>query len=172
VGHIRFHVLVETLGGLADVAALARAAPRIAGLFYGAGDLAREARWQLVPSRIPELYAMSQLLLAARGAGLCAIDSPCFEIRHAFQIEAHTRFGAELGFDGKAVIHPAQIESANRLFAPSEEAIQEAERVLAAYAAAEAAGTGALALDGQFIDAVHVEIARATLERARLAGLV
>jgi citrate lyase subunit beta/citryl-CoA lyase len=173
VGAIGFHLLIETVAGLLRAEALACASRRAAGLFYGAGDLARETRARLVPGRLPELYPMSRLVLVARATGLDAIDAPCFELHRPERLEAHTRFGAELGFDGAALIHPSQIETANRWYTPSAEAIAEAERVLAAYAAAEAAGSGAVALEGgQFVDAVHVQIARDTLARARLAGLV
>jgi citrate lyase subunit beta/citryl-CoA lyase len=170
-GRIRFHLLIETVVGVLDVAALARGSPRNAALFFGAGDLVRETRGRLVPSRASELYGLSQVLFAARAAGLDALDTPYFELGNAAGLEAHTRFAADLGYDGKAVIHPKQIEVVNRLFTPSPEAIAEARRVVAAYEEAEAAGAGALSLGGQFIDAVHVAIARETLTRARLAGL-
>jgi citrate lyase subunit beta / citryl-CoA lyase len=78
--------------------------------------------------------------------------------------------GADLGFDGKALIHPSQIETANRCFTPSPEAVAEARRLLAAYQEAESGGRGALALEGQFIDAVHVHMARETLARADMAA--
>jgi citrate lyase subunit beta/citryl-CoA lyase len=131
----------------------------------------RETRARLVPGRLTELYTMSQVVLVARATGLDAIDSPCFDLGHAERLEAHARFGADLGYDGKALIHPSQIEVANRYFTPSPEAVAEARRVLAAYEAAEEQGRGALALEGRFVDAVHVHMARDTLARARLAGV-
>jgi len=171
VGGIRFFLIVETVAAVQGVEELARGCPRTAALCYGAGDLARETRARLVPERWTELYAMSRIVFAARAAGLDAIDSPSFDLGQPDRVAAHTRVGADLGFDGKAVIHPAQIAPANAAYTPSADAIGEAERVLAAYERAEAAGSGALALDGQFVDAVHVEMARATLARARLAGV-
>jgi citrate lyase subunit beta/citryl-CoA lyase len=171
-GAIRFHLLVETVAAVVDLEALARAVPRAAALFYGAGDLARETRARLVPGRLTELYTMSRVVLVARATGLDAIDSPCFELGQPAQLESHTRIGADLGFDGKALIHPSQIEVANRSFTPSPEAIAEARRVLAAYEEAEGGGRGALAIEGQFVDAVHVHMARETLARARLAGVL
>jgi citrate lyase subunit beta/citryl-CoA lyase len=169
-GTIRFHLLVETVAAVLGLEALARAVPRTAALFYGAGDLSRETRARLVPGRQTELYAMSRLVLIARATGLDAIDSPCFDLGHPDRLEDHTRVGADLGYDGKALIHPSQIEVANRCFTPSPEAVAEARRVLAAYETAEGAGRGALAVDGQFVDAVHVLMARETLARAQLAG--
>jgi citrate lyase subunit beta/citryl-CoA lyase len=169
-GGIRFHLLVETAAAVVGVEALARAVPRAAALFYGAGDLARETRARLVPGRLTEVYAMSRILLVARATGLNAIDSPCFDLGQPDRLESHTRIGADLGFDGKALIHPSQIEMANRCFSPSAEAVAEARRVLVAYEAAERGGRGALSLEGQFVDAVHVHMARETLERAQQAG--
>jgi len=169
-GAIRFHLLVETVAAVVNLEALARAVPRSAALFYGAGDLTRETRARLVPGRLTELYTMSHVVLVARATGLDAIDSPCFDLDQAERLESHTRIGADLGFDGKALIHPSQIPVANRCFTPSPEAVAEARRVVAAYEEAEGKGSGALALEGQFVDAVHVLMARETLARARLAG--
>ena len=171
-GAIRFHLLVETVAAVVGLEALARAVPRAAALFYGAGDLARETRARLVPGRLTELYTMSRVVLIARATGLDAIDSPCFDLGQPDRLESHTRIGADLGFDGKALIHPSQIEVANRCFTPSPEAVAEARRVLAAYEEAEGGGRGALALEGQFVDAVHVHMARETLARAQLAGVL
>jgi len=170
-GAIRFHLLIETVAAVVALEALARAVPRAAALFYGAGDLARETRARLVPDRRTELYTMSRVVLVARATGLDAIDSPCFDLGQPDRLEAHTRLGADLGFDGKALIHPNQIDVANRSFTPTPEAVAEARRVLAAYEAAEGVGRGALAVDGQFVDAVHVHMARETLARAQLAGV-
>lgn len=170
-GGIRFHLIIETVAGVMNVLELARASSRNTGLFFGAGDLARETRARLVANRASELYALSKMLFAARATGLDAIDTPYFDLQNPVGLEAHTRFGADLGYDGKTLIHPSQIEVANRLFTPSPEAVTEAQRILAAYEAAQAAGTGALILDGQFIDAVHVVMARETLARAQLAGI-
>jgi citrate lyase subunit beta/citryl-CoA lyase len=170
-GGIRLHLLLETVAGVLDARAIAEASPRVAALLYGAGDLSRETRGHLVPSRLPELYAMSHVLYAARAAGLEALDAPCFDLGSEAALEAHTRGSVELGYDGKAVIHPKQIATVNRLFTPSTEAVERARRVITAYDEAEAGGAGALALDGQFVDAVHVAMARETLLRARLAGV-
>lgn len=171
-GSIRFHLLVETVPAVLRLEALAQASPRVAALLYGAGDLARETRARLVPGRWTEVPVMARLVLVARAHGLDVIDSPCFDLGQPEQIEAHTRVGADLGFDGKAVIHPSQIEAANRVYTPSAEAIAEAQRLLRAYDRAAAEGSGALVLDGRFVDAVHVRIACETLARARLAGVL
>jgi citrate lyase subunit beta/citryl-CoA lyase len=170
-GGIRLHLLIETVAGVLNAVEIARASARAVALLFGAGDLARETRGRLVPSRAPELHALSQVLLAARAAGVEALDTPHFALDDAPGLEAHARFAADLGYDGKAVIHPGQIDVVNRVFTPTAEAVAEARRVLAAYDEAAAQGSGALALDGHFVDAVHVEMARQTLARARLAGV-
>lgn len=170
-GGIRLHLLVETVAGVLNAVEIARASARAVALLFGAGDLARETRGRLVPSRASELFALSQVLLAARAAGLEALDTPYFTLDDAPGLEAHARFAADLGYDGKALIHPSQIDVVNRLFTPSPDAVAQARRVLAAYDEAAGQGAGALSLDGHFIDAVHVSMARQTLERARLAGV-
>ena len=169
-GRLRLHLLIETARGVLNAEAIAGASTRAVALLFGAGDLLRETRGRLVPGRASELYALSRVLLAARAIGLEAIDTPHFDLEDPAGLEAHARFAAELGYDGKAVIHPRQIEVVNRTFTPSPEAVAQARRVLVAYEEAESQGEGALALDGRFIDAVHVGMARATLARARLAG--
>ena len=170
-GGIRLHLLIETVAGVLNAVEIARASARTVALLFGAGDLVRETRGRLVPSRASELHALSQVLLAARAAGAEALDTPYFELDDAPGLEAHARFAVDLGYDGKAAIHPSQIEVVNRLFTPSAEAVARARQVLAAYDEAAGQGSGALALDGHFIDAVHVEMARQMLERARLAGV-
>ena len=170
-GGIRVHLLVETVAAVLNAVELARASTRTLALLFGAGDYVRETRGRLVPGRASELVALGQVLHAARAAGVEAIDTPYFELEDAAGLEAHARFAADLGYDGKAVIHPKQLEVVNRVFTPSADAVSDARRVLAAYEDAAAQGTGALALDGRFIDAVHVSVARRTLERARLAGV-
>jgi len=170
-GRIRFHLLVETVAGVARVSELARGSARNAALLFGAGDFVRETRGRLTASRVSELHALTHLLLAARLGGLDAIDAPYFELGDPRGLEAHARLAADLGYDGKAVIHPGQIEVVNAIFTPTPDAVANAHRVLEAYDRAQAAGAGALQLEGQLVDAVHVAMARDTLARARLAGV-
>ena len=147
--------------------------PRAAALFYGAGRPgARDAR---APRARPADRALRDEPRRARRARHRPRRHrfPLLRPRPAGAGWRPTRaLGADLGFDGKALIHPSQIEVANRCFTPSPEAVAEARRVLAAYEEAEERGRGALALDGQFVDAVHVHMARDTLARARLAGVL
>jgi citrate lyase beta subunit len=167
-GATRFHLLLETVAGVMNADALAGGSMRNAALVFGAADFTRETRGRLVPGRASEVYALSRLLLAARAAGLDAIDTPYFELRDRSGLEAHARFAADLGFDGKAVIHPEQIEVVNLVFTPSAEAVAEARRVLALYGDAAARGVGAVTVGGRFIDAAHVMVAHQTLARAHV----
>ena len=170
-GHVRLHLIIETVAGVLEVRRLAGASARVAGLFFGAGDFVRETRGRLSPARLSELHALSEVLLAARATGVDAIDTPYFALGDAAGLEAHARLAADLGYDGKALIHPNQIDVVNSVFTPSAAAVDEARRILTAYEAAEAAGRGALALGSQFVDAVHVEMARTLLARAEAAGV-
>ena len=170
-GSIQLHLIVETVSAVLTVRRLPAASMRVAGLFFGAGDFVRETGGRLVATRVAELHAMSELLLAARAAGVDAIDTPYFDLGSAAGLETHTRFAADLGYDGKAVIHPSQIDVVNSCFTPSPAAVTEALRILEAYEAAEAEGRGALTVAGRFVDAVHVDMARSLLTRARLAGV-
>lgn len=169
-GRIRFFLLVETVVGVLRAVELARSTTRAAALLFGAGDLVRETGGRLVPGRTTELYALSHVLLAARAAGLDAIDAPYFDLADAAGLEAHARLAADLGYDGKAVIHPRQLPVVNQVFTPTPDAVEAARRVVEAYEAAAARGAGAVALDGQFVDAVHVAVVRRVLERAARAG--
>ena len=169
-GSIRFHLLIETVAAVMNVEALAWGSSRNVVLLFGDADLLRETRGRLVASRASELYALSRVLFAARAAGLDAIDTPHLDLGDHAGLEAHARVAVDLGYDGKAVIHPNQIEAVNRAFTPSAGAIDEAQRVLAAYESSESAGAGALTVDGRLVDLVHVRMARAVLDRARRAG--
>jgi citrate lyase subunit beta/citryl-CoA lyase len=170
-GQVRLHLIIETVAGVLEVRRLAGASERVGGLFFGAGDFVRETRGRLSPGRLSELHALSEVLLAARATGLDAIDTPYFALGDTAGLEAHARFAADLGYDGKALIHPNQIDVVNAVFTPSAAAVDEARRIVTAYEAAESAGRGALALGSQFVDAVHVEMARTLLARAEAAGV-
>jgi citrate lyase subunit beta/citryl-CoA lyase len=165
-GGLRLHLLIETVAGVAHGRTLARASARAATLVFGAVGVARQTGGRLVPARLPELHALSELLLAARLAGLDAIDSPYCQLRDMPGLEAHARFAAELGYDGKAVIHPEQVEVVNRVFTPAPEAVAEARRVLHASGDPDMRGGRPGAVDGRPVDAARVTMARQVLARA------
>lgn len=185
---LELELLIETATGLMMVDALARCHAQVAALHLGVGDLAASlgARSTEVGGSPPGYrhtsvssggrlqtpldlfaYPMMRLLVAARACGLRAIDGPC----GAYGDLALTRAGAEkaaaMGFDGKQVIHPSQIESTRDAFMPSEAELAFASRVIEAMQQAEQAGKGAAAVDGKMIDYVNVRMARRMLAMGR-----
>ena len=110
------------------------------------------------------LYARSALVVAAVSEGLQAIDRVYLDIRNSAGLEKDTRLARDLGFTGKALIHPAQIEVVETVFRPTDAEVEYARRVVAAFEAAEAEGAGAVAVDGQMVDLPVVERARRALQ--------
>jgi citrate lyase subunit beta/citryl-CoA lyase len=136
-----------------DIAA-ASAAVSLGALMVGANDLAAEMRCRLTPGREALLPILTQTVIAARAFGLSPLDSTFVDLEDHGGFEGQCRQGAELGFDGKSLIHPSQIEAANRQFSPSAERIAWARRVIAAYEAEPDAGV--LAVDGQMVERLHL----------------
>jgi len=162
----RIWAMMETCAGVLAAREIAAASPRLAGFVLGTNDLAREMRALPRPDRLPLITALSQCLMAARAHGLVCVDG----VYNAFQDEAGLRAeceqGRDLGFDGKTLIHPAQIATANAVFAPTEADLDLARRRISAYEEAVASGQGVAVLDGQIVENLHVETARALLAKA------
>ncbi len=159
--------LIETPRGVLESRAIAESNELVAGLIFGSADLSRELGGLLSEDETEVLFARSHVLLAARAAGVAAYDSPHFAIDDLEGLRRRCIAARNLGYDGKTIIHPSHIEIVNEVFAPTAEQIAEAERVVAAMAAAEAEGRGATKLDGRMIDQVHLSVARKVLEQAR-----
>ena len=158
--------MIETPRGVLKVAEIAQS-PGLACLVIGTSDLTKELRARHTAGRLPLLTALGLCLLAARAHGLAILDGVHLDIQDAQGFAEACRQGAELGFDGKTLIHPAQIEAANAAFGPSADAVAEARRILAAFAVAEAEGKGVALLDGRLIENLHVAEARRTLALAQ-----
>jgi citrate lyase subunit beta / citryl-CoA lyase len=154
--------MIETPRAILDVRAIA-AHPRVEVLVLGTNDLARELRAPLVAGRANLLPHLATALLAAREAGVVALDGVYNDVADAEGFAAECRQGVELGFDGKTLIHPSQIEPANRAWSPSGEEIELSRRVIDAYTAAEAEGRGVVTVDGRMVEHLHVANARRTL---------
>ncbi len=161
-GHIRIWAMVETPVALFNVRAIA-GHERVSMLVMGTNDLVKELRAQQVPGRAPLIPYLSMALLAAREAGVFIVDGVYNDVRDPDGFLAEARQGFELGFDGKTLIHPSQVEPTNRLWAPTEEAVEHAGRVIAAFEAAVAEGRGVVTVDGRMIENLHVDTARRTL---------
>ena len=138
---------------LADIAATAKTTS-LGALMVGANDLAAEMRCRLTPEREALISALSQTVIAARAFGLSPLDSTYADFADHAGFEGQCRQGAGLGFDGKSLIHPSQIEAANRQFSPSAERIAWARAVIAAFEAEPKAGV--LSVDGRMVERLHL----------------
>lgn len=155
--------MVETPTAIFDARTIA-AHPRVSVLVVGTNDLARELRVPLgVPDRRNLTPYLATAVLAAREAGKLIVDGVFNDVRDADGFAAECRQGVEMGFDGKTLIHPSQVEPANAAWTPTDEEIADARRVIEAYTAAEAEGRGVVTVDGRMIEALHVDNARRTL---------
>jgi len=167
--------MIETcacLPRLWDIAALAQTT-RLSLWVMGVNDLAKEMRARLTPARTPFLPFLSMAVAAARSHGLTVLDGVCNEFRDLSVFEAEARQGLEFGFDGKSLIHPAQIEPCNTVFSPGEAELAWARAVIEAFALPENAGKGAIRVDGKMAELLHLEQARrlvAVAERIAAGG--
>ena len=154
--------MIETPTAIFDVRALA-AHPRVGVLVMGTNDLAKELRATPGPDRGPLLPHLSVALLAAREAGKVILDGVYNDIGNIDGFTAECHQGMTMGFDGKTLIHPGQVEVANGVWAPDADEIDHARRVLAAFAEAAADGRGVVTVAGRMIENLHVDNARRTL---------
>jgi citrate lyase subunit beta / citryl-CoA lyase len=180
VGRIGLEVLIESASGVQHVDEIAAASARLEALIFGPGDLS--ASLGLGQLTIGTLegdyagdiwhYALMRLLVAARVNGLLAIDGPYAAFADPAGLERSARRTAALGFDGKWVIHPSQIETVNRLYSPDPATYARAEGILAAYRqATEGEGRGAVRFEGEMIDEATRKMAEAVARRGRWLGL-
>lgn len=153
---------IETARGLLGAAAIAVCHPAVQGLFFGAGDFLVETGGQLTAQTL--LYPRSVIAVAAAAAGISAIDTPLLRLGDLASLEAEAREAAELGFAGKAVIHPEQVPVVNRVFTPSPERVAWSERVLTTAALQT---SGVWVVDGEMIDAMTVRRAQRVLAVVR-----
>jgi citrate lyase subunit beta/citryl-CoA lyase len=158
--------MVETPRAILEAATIGSASDRLTAFVLGTNDLVKELGTLSVPGRAPVYTALSLAVLGARAAGVAVLDGVYNDVRDSEGFAAECRQGRELGFDGKTLIHPGQIETANRVFAPSADDVETAQRTIAAFEAARAEGRGVATLDGRLIESLHVEIARRTLAMA------
>lgn len=170
--NIELIALIESPMGILNVDQIAFCNTRLTGLLFGAGDFVRETRGQITTDRKELYYPLSRMLLAARAANIDAIDSPYFNIKDSRGLEQHTMQAKLLGYDGKAVIHPNQVEIVNRIFTPDDDEISLARRIIEAHEKAKAEGKGATTVDGELVENVHAVIAQRTLSIAKKAGKI
>jgi citrate lyase subunit beta/citryl-CoA lyase len=154
--------MVETPTAILDVRAIA-AHPRVTVLVMGTNDLAKELRAGLVRGRHPLVPHLATALLAAREAGKVIVDGVFNDVKDLDAFRDECVQGAEMGFDGKTLIHPTQVDVANDVWAPSEADVEHARKVIAAFDEAVAEGRGVITVDGRMIENLHVDNARRTL---------
>jgi len=157
--------MIETPLGVLNAPEIA-SAPRMDGFVLGTNDLLKDLSALTTPDRTPLLAALSNSLLAARAAGIICIDGVYNSFRDEDGLRVEAEQGRALGFDGKSLIHPAQIAVANAVFAPTSDDIARSEAEVAAFEAAQAQGQGVAVLDGRLIENLHVVTAKATLAKA------
>jgi citrate lyase subunit beta / citryl-CoA lyase len=164
--HTAIWAMVETPVAMFAAREVAESCERLAVLVMGTNDLAKELRAEHVTGRAPLLTGLGLALLAARAEGKVILDGVYNDIRDPEGFEAECVQGRQMGFDGKTLIHPSQLEPCNRVFAPTAEAVEQAGRIIAAFEQAEAEGRGVVTVDGRMIENLHVEQARRTLALA------
>jgi citrate lyase subunit beta/citryl-CoA lyase len=152
--------MMETPRAMLHAEEIADASPRLGGLVMGTSDLAKDLQAQHTAMRLPLITSLGLCMLAARAARVAILDGVYLDLNDQEGFIDSCRQGAELGFDGKTLIHPKQIEAANQVFAPSEEEIRLSRRIIDAFAEAEAEGRGVVVVDGKLIERLHVDHAK------------
>lgn len=155
--------MIETPGGVLNVTSLAAISPRIECLVAGTSDLSADLNIRPGPRREPLWQALSMIVLAARAQGLSALDGVHLDLEDDEGFAAVCEQGRDFGFDGKTLIHPRQIEPANRIFSPDDADIEEAEVIVDAFEQAEKEGKGMVVVNGRLIEYLHVAEARRLL---------
>lgn len=167
---VGLQALVETAGGLLRAGEIAAASPRLEALILGYLDLA--ASLGRAPGPVPPerwSHAQETLLVAARAAGIQAIDGPYIEVRDDAGLRSRAKHARALGFDGKWAVHPRQLGIINAAFTPVDEELARARAILDALGDAE--GRGAVELDGEMIDEASRKLALQVIARGRAAGI-
>lgn len=157
--------MIETPLGVLNAAEIA-AHPQLTGFVAGTNDLAKELNCRTRADRLPMMMALQTMLLAARAHGVVAIDGVYNQFKDDEGLRAECEQGRDLGFDGKTLIHPAQVDVTNECYSPSEAEIDLARRQIAALEEVERTGQGVAVVDGKIVENLHVETARKILAMA------
>jgi citrate lyase subunit beta/citryl-CoA lyase len=161
--HTTLWAMLETPQAMLHAEEICAASDRLTVLVMGTNDLVKELHASRVPGRAPLLPSLHLCLLAARATGKVLLDGVYNDIKDEAGFLAECVQGRELGFDGKTLIHPSQIEPCNGVFAPDDDAVEQAKRTIAAFEEAQAQGRGVVTLDGRMIENLHVEESRRIL---------
>jgi len=161
--HTRLWAMVETPAAMLHAEEIASASERLTVLVMGTNDLVKELYAEHAPGRAPLLAGLGLALLAARATGKAILDGVYNDVKDTDGFLAECRQGREMGFDGKTLIHPGQVDACNETFAPSAAAVDDARAVIAAFESAQAEGRGVATLNGRLIESLHVETAQRVL---------
>lgn len=175
---IGLEVLIEEAEGLSNAAEIAKSSDRLEAIIFGAGDLSASMHARVDGNFDPVSeypgdfwhFARVQILAAARGAGIDAIDAPFPAYQEADAYRRSATHASLLGYDGKWAIHPSQIPIANEVFSPTAAEIADAEESVEIYRASEAEGVGAIGREGKLVDAAHMRLAANVLHKAARAN--
>jgi citrate lyase subunit beta/citryl-CoA lyase len=167
-GQTGIFVILESAQGIERAYEIASAHERMQGMLLGGEDLSADIGAKRTKSGEEIQYSRGRMVIAAKAAGIQAIDAPFTDVNDMEGLERDTSLACQMGFDGKALISPHHVFDVNRLFSPSQDEVEWAQRVMAAAERAKAEGKGAVSLDGKMIDAPIIKRAQNTLE---LAGL-
>ena len=157
--------MIETPAGVLNANEIA-AHPALEGFVAGTNDLAKELNCRTRPDRLPMQMSLQMMLLAARGHDVVAVDGVYNQFKDEEGLHAECEQGRDLGFDGKTLIHPAQIAVTNECFAPSEAELDLARRQIDALEEVEKTGQGVAVVDGKIVENLHVVTAKKTLAKA------
>jgi citrate lyase subunit beta / citryl-CoA lyase len=164
---IRVWAMIETARAVLHAEELAAASrdprTRLAGFVFGPNDISRETRIRMQPGRAAMIPMITHCILAAHAHGLEMLDGPYSDFSNAAGFAAECEQGRDLGFDGKTLIHPSQIEACNAIFTPPAEEVAEARRIVAAFDLPENAARGAIQLDGRMVERLHADMAKRTI---------
>ena len=167
---IKVWVMIETARAVLHAEELASASriaeTRLAGFVFGPNDISRETRIRMLPGRAAMLPLITHCILATRAYGLEILDGPYSDFSNFNGFGQECTQARDLGFDGKTLIHPGQIEACNAIFTPPAEEIALARKIIAAFDLPENASRGAIQLDGQMVERLHADIARRTIAMA------
>ncbi len=165
VGDLPIWAMMETPLGIMNAGEIA-AHGKLAGMVMGTNDLAKDLNCRFRADRLPMMTSLQMCLLAARSHGVVAIDGVYNAFKDEDGLRVECEQGRDMGFDGKTLIHPAQLAVANAAFAPSTDEVDLARRQIAAFEKAEAEGQGVAVVDGRIVENLHIVTARQTLAKA------
>ncbi len=151
-GSIAIVPLLESAKGIVNAHAVASASPRVAALAFGGVDFCRDMGIDRTDEGTELLYARAHVAISARAVGIFAVDTPCLATRDRERLLADARAARGLGFRGKLLIHPSQVDPVNEVFSPPQAGVARAREIVAAFEEAREQGAGAISLDGKMID--------------------